>query len=98
MTAPKPAKRQKLGALLAFSAVFIIESVAPASAQGFTDFFNNILDEFNNIRRPLALIAIILVGLAFLFQLVDLRKVGYLIVGIITIFSAAEILSLVTGS
>ncbi|WP_227272013.1 TrbC/VirB2 family protein [Roseobacter weihaiensis] len=97
-TTTPPTRWQKFGAMLTFSAVLLIHSAVPASAQGFTDFLNNILDEFNNVRRPLALIAIILVGFAFMFNLIDLRKTGYAIVGIIVIFSAVEILALITGA
>lgn len=79
------------------AAILVIGTVTPASAAGFADFLNNILNEFNAIRTPIAIIAIMLVGVAYLFNMVDLRRTAYVIIGIIVIFGAAEILKMVTG-
>lgn len=92
-----PSKVNRLGALLCFSVVLVLETAAPASAQGFGDFLNNILDEFNAVRTPLATIALILVGIAYAFNFFDLRKTAYAVIGIIMMFAAAQLLTLITG-
>ncbi|MFV1761487.1 TrbC/VirB2 family protein [Phaeobacter sp. A90a-4k] len=87
----------KMGAPICIALVLLFGFAAPAAAQGFTDFLNNVVDEFNNARRPLALIAIMIVGALYMFNVIDMRRTGQVIVGIIVIFAAAEILDLITG-
>lgn len=81
---------------LTITLLFLL-TAQPAAAAGFADFLNNILDEFNAVKNPLAVIAIMLTGICFLFNLIDLRRVGYVIIGIIVLFGATEIVSMVTG-
>ncbi|WP_298921047.1 TrbC/VirB2 family protein [uncultured Roseobacter sp.] len=69
----------------------------PAAAAGFTDFLNNVVDEFNSARRPLALIAIMLVGCLYMFNVIDMRRTGQVAIGVIVIFAATEILDLITA-
>ncbi|SCZ73525.1 type IV secretion system protein VirB2 [Epibacterium ulvae] len=82
---------------LTIALVFLFGFSEPAAAQGFTDFLNNVLAEFNNARRPLALIAIMIVGALYMFNVIDMRRTGQVIVGIIVIFAAVEILDLITA-
>ena len=42
-----PTKANKLGAVATLAALLVLQSAAPAAAQGFSDFLTNILDEFN---------------------------------------------------
>lgn len=95
MNAPK--KANKLGAVATLAALLVLQSAAPASAQGFTDFLTNILAEFNAVRTPLATIAIIIVGIAYAFNFFDLRKSAYAVIGIVIMFAATQILGLITG-
>jgi len=47
-----------------------------------------------NVARLIAVIACILIGLAFMFGFVDLRTVGYFIIGTIIVFGAKEVVDL----
>ena len=90
-------KWSRIGAAASMAMLFVVSSAAPASADGVTDFFDNALEVFLDIRTPIATIALITIGFAFVFNMVDLRKVGWALVGIIFMFAASEILALVTG-
>lgn len=87
--------KNKQSAITIALAALIISS-QPAAAAGFGDFLNNILAEFNAIKTPLAVIALMLVGVGWMFNFMDLRKVAVAIIGIIILFGAAEIVSMVT--
>ncbi|WP_282128045.1 TrbC/VirB2 family protein [Roseobacter litoralis] len=80
---------------LSIALVVLIGFSSPASAAGFTDFLNNVVDEFNSARRPLALIAIMIVGCLYMFNVIDMRRTGQVAIGVIVIFAAAEILDLI---
>lgn len=61
-------------------------------------FVQNIINLLNNnVTRGLAIIAIIVTGLAWMFGHLDLRRAGTVILGIIVIFGAATIVDLITG-
>lgn len=90
-------KMNNRGALIGLAALLVLQSSGPASAAGFGDFLNNILAEFNAVRSPLGIIALIMVGIAYAFNFFDLRKTAYAVIGIIIMFSAPQILSLITG-
>lgn len=61
-------------------------------------FIQNIIDLLNSsVIRGLAIIAIILTGVAWMFGHLDMRRAGTLVVGIIVIFSAAGIVDLIVG-
>lgn len=87
----------RTGAPMSIALVLLLSLASPASAAGFTDFLNNVVDEFNNARRPLALIAIMIVGMLYMFNVIDMRRTGQVAVGIIVIFAAVEILDLITA-
>ncbi len=52
----------------------------------------------NNVTRGLAIIAIIFVGVMWMFGHLDLRRAGAVILGIIVIFGASTIVDLITGA
>ncbi len=81
--------------LICMSLVASLALTEPAAAQGFADFLNNILNEVLAIRRPIALIALLFVGFAFLFNIVDLRRASWVAIGVIIIFGVTEILDLI---
>jgi type IV secretory pathway VirB2 component (pilin) len=61
-------------------------------------FIQNIINLLNNnVTRGLAIIAIIVTGIAWMFGHLDLRRAGTVIIGIIVIFGAATIVDLITG-
>ena len=90
---------------LALTAVALGLMATPALAQttGATGgnigtFIQNIISILNsNVIRGLAVIAIIVTGIAWMFGHLDLRRAGSVIVGIIVIFSAAGLVDLMVG-
>ena len=69
----------------------------PAAAAGFTDFLNNILDEFESAKQPIALIALMFIGAGWLFNFVDLRRAAWAVGGVVLIYASSEVLSMITG-
>lgn len=84
--------------LALLAVVFSVVLVEPAAAQalgGAENILQNIVDAFTgNIARLIAIIAAVIIGFAFLFGYVDLRVVGYFVVGCIIVFGAAEIVDM----
>ena len=86
-----------LAAVLALSA-------SPAFAQttgvggDLGGFIQNLIDLLNSgIIRGLAVLAVIVTGIAWMFGHLDLRRAGTVVVGIIVIFGASTIVDLITG-
>jgi len=88
---------------LAAAFVLVLADAAFAQSTGGTGgnlgtFIQNIINLLNNnVIRGLAVIAIIITGIAWMFGHLDLRRAGTVIVGIIVIFGAATIVDLITG-
>ena len=79
---------------LSFSMLFI-EPAAAQSLGGAENILNTIVNALTgNIARLIAIIACVIIGFAFLFGYVDLRVVGYFVVGAIIVFGAKEIVDL----
>lgn len=77
-------------------------SASPAFAQSvggdLGGFIQNLIDLLNSgIIRGLAVLAVILTGIAWMFGHLDLRRAGTVVVGIIVIFGATTIVDLITG-
>lgn len=88
---------------LAAAAAFVLADPALAqttsSSSNIGTFIQNIINLLNNnVIRGLAIIAIIVTGVAWMFGHLDLRRAGTVIVGIIVIFGAATIVDLITGA
>lgn len=87
--------------LLCASALLAIAMVEPAAAQslgGVEKVLQNIVDALTgNVAKLLATIAVIVVGMAWMFGYLDLRKAGYVIFGVAILFGASEIVSTITG-
>ncbi|MDH2092617.1 MULTISPECIES: TrbC/VirB2 family protein [Agrobacterium] len=84
-------------AVVFFSAV-MAEPAFAQSLGGAESILETIVDALTgNIARLIAIIACILVGFGFLFGFVDLRTVGYFIVGAIILFGAREIVDLLNS-
>lgn len=98
-----PALRTSLTLLLA--ATFTVALAHPAFAQSIggvggnvETFLQNVVNLLTgNVARLLAVIAVVLVGVGWMFGHIDLRRAGIVIIGIILIFGAAQIVSLITG-
>ena len=87
---------------LATASHLALALAGPAHAQAvggdIGGFIQNLIDLLNNnVIRGLAVIAVIITGIAWMFGHLDLRRAGTVIVGIIVIFSAAAIVDLITG-
>ena len=88
--------------LLACLTLLAVASAEPAHAQAvggnIGTFIQNIIDLLNNsVVRGLAVIAVIITGIAWMFGHLDMRRAGTVVVGIIVIFSAAAIVDLIVG-
>lgn len=79
-----------------------LAAASPAYAQAvggdIGSFIQNLINLLNsNVIRGLAVLAVIVTGIAWMFGHLDLRRAGTVVVGIIVIFSAAAIVDLITG-
>lgn len=88
----------------ALASLLILSAAEPAFAQSggvggnIGTFIQNIIDILNSsVIRGLAIIAIIITGIAWMFGHLDMRRAGTVVVGIIVIFSAAALVDLITG-
>ena len=85
--------------------IITLTMVHPALAQtaggtggNIGSFITNIISLLNNnVVRGLAVIAIIVTGLAWMFGHVDLRRAGTVVVGIIVVFGASTLVDMITG-
>ena len=85
-----------LGLCLALANPAVAQTTGGAGNIG--TFIQNIINLLNNnVIRGLAVIAIIVTGLAWMFGHIDLRRAGTVIIGIIVVFGAATIVDLITG-
>jgi type IV secretory pathway VirB2 component (pilin) len=96
VTTPRRARRV---ILLATAAAFV---AGPAFAQDvggdLGGFIQNIIDLLNSgIVRGLAVLAVIITGIVWMFGQIDLRRAGTVVIGIIVIFGASTIVDLITG-
>jgi type IV secretory pathway VirB2 component (pilin) len=97
--------KPRLAARLALAGLFALGLGAPAFAQttstvggNLGSFIQNIINLLNsNVIRGLAVLAVILTGIAWMFGHIDMRRAGTVVIGIIIIFGAATIVDLITG-
>jgi len=85
---------------LAATAAALAASPAHAQAVGgdLGSFVQNIIDLLNSgVVRGLAVIAVIVTGVIWMFGQIDLRRAGTVVLGIIVIFGASTIVDLITG-
>lgn len=87
-------------ALALLASAVLVASPAHAQAVGgdIGGFIQNIIDLLNSgVVRGLAVIAVIVTGIVWMFGHIDLRRAGTVVVGIIVIFGASTIVDLITG-
>lgn len=75
--------------------------VDPATAQtaNIEGVLQKVVDMLTGeVARLLAIIAVIIVGIAWMFGYLDLRKAAYVVLGVAIVFGATEIVSTLTGS
>jgi type IV secretory pathway VirB2 component (pilin) len=84
---------------LALMADPALAQTASSAGGNIASLIQNIINLLNNnVIRGLAIIAIIVTGIAWMFGHIDLRRAGTVIVGIIVVFGAATIVDLITGA
>jgi type IV secretion system protein VirB2 len=91
---------RRLSFLLFASAVMMLALNEPAAAQSANveKVLQNIVDALTgNVAKLLATLAIIITGMSWMFGYLDLRRAGYVILGVAILFGAAEIVSTLTG-
>lgn len=88
-------------AVMLTAAVFAIGVADPAYAQatgGIETVLQNIVTLLTgNVAKLLATIAVIVVGIAWMFGYLDLRKAAYVVLGIGIIFGAAQLVTTISG-
>jgi type IV secretion system protein VirB2 len=96
----QPRRRWRRLALAATFALAASPALAQTSGVGgdLGGFIQNIIDLLNSgIIRGLAVLAVIITGIAWMFGHLDLRRAGTVVIGIIVIFGASTIVDLITG-
>lgn len=80
---------------LAASLVLVQPAFASANVEGL---LQNVVDMLTgNTARLLAVLAVVVVGILWMFGLFDLRRAAIVVLGIVVVFGAAEIVNLITG-
>ncbi|PKA42351.1 TrbC/VirB2 family protein [Rhizobium sullae] len=98
MTSKSSLRRVAAPALTAAAIVACMAEPAFAQAAGIETVLQNIVDMLTgNIARLLAVIAVIIICIAWMFGYMDLRRAGFWIIGIGGIFGATELVNTIVG-
>lgn len=100
MTSPaRPRTGRHAGAAAAIALSTLAVSVEPALASANVEgLLQNVVDMLTgNTARLLAVLAVVIVGVLWMFGLFDLRRAAIVVLGIVVVFGAAEIVNLITG-
>ena len=91
--------RRRQCAVGAIALATTLMSVQPAFASANVEgLLQNVVDMLTgNTARLLAILAVVVVGILWMFGLFDLRRAAIVILGIVVVFGAAEIVGLITG-
>lgn len=94
------ARVRPFAVIATMATIFSLALIGPSFAQaGIEGVLQNIVDMLTgNVARLLAIIAVIIVGIAWMFGYLDLRKAAFVVLGIGIIFGATEIVSTISGS
>lgn len=99
MSLGSPIRTVMASAVMAIVTVIVTAQPAFAQAAGIETVLQNIVDLLTgNIARLLAVIAVIIICIAWMFGYMDLRRAGFWIIGIGGIFSATELVNTIVGS
>jgi type IV secretory pathway VirB2 component (pilin) len=91
---------RKPAAVLCIGLVLSVGLAEPALAQtaNIEGVLQNIVTMLTgNVARLLATLAVIIVGIAWMFGYLDLRKAAYVVLGVAITFGASEVVSTLTG-
>lgn len=90
-------RRRAAAATIAGAASLACAEPAFASAN-VEGLLQNVVDMLTgNTARLLAVLAVVIVGVLWMFGLFDLRRAAIVVLGIVVVFGAAEIVNLITG-
>lgn len=95
------ARIRPITASAVMATAILASTVEPAFAQaaGIETVLQNIVEMLTgNIAKLLAVIAIIVICIAWMFGYMDLRRAGFWIIGIGGIFGATELVNTIVGS
>lgn len=93
-----PIYLRRVGAITCLTLTAALGAATPAAAQDVESLLQNVVDLLTgNTARLLAVIAVVVVGILWMFGLFDLRRAGVVVLGVIVVFGAAEIVDLLTG-
>ena len=93
-----PTCLRRMGAITCLALTAALGAATPAAAQDVESLLQNVVDLLTgNTARLLAVIAVVVVGILWMFGLFDLRRAGVVVLGVIVVFGAAEIVDLLTG-
>jgi len=91
-------RRATVLTLLALVAMTALIEPAAAQTANVEKVLQNIVDALTgNIAKLLATLAVIITGLAWMFGYLDLRRAGFVIMGVAILFGASEIVGTLTG-
>lgn len=95
---PRPRRLARLALAGLLSGLLATPALAATAGGDLGGFIQNIIDLLNSgVVRGLAVLAVIITGVTWMFGLLDLRRAGTVVVGIIVIFGASTIVDLITG-
>jgi len=95
---PSFARRLFLHLLAGVAITLALDEPALAQSANVERVLQNIVDALTgNVAKLLATLAIIITGMTWMFGYLDLRRAGYVILGVAILFGAAEIVSTLTG-
>lgn len=95
---PSFARRFSFHLLASVAVPLILSGPALAQSANVERVLQNIVDALTgNVAKLLATLAIIITGMSWMFGYLDLRRAGYVILGVAILFGAAEIVSTLTG-
>lgn len=98
MTISSPIRSAATSSVIAAAVLVTMVEPAFAQAAGIETVLQNIVDMLTgNIAKLLAVIAVIVICIAWMFGYMDLRRAGFWIIGIGGIFGATELVNTIVG-
>jgi len=95
---PMPLRACAASATMAAVLTLLVVEPALAQTANIEGVLQNIVTMLTgNVARLLATLAVIIVGIAWMFGYLDLRKAAYVVLGVAIVFGASEIVSTLTG-
>jgi len=81
-----------------FISLFVIEPSFAQNLSGIEGVLDNIREALSGkIAKAVAIIAVVLVGFAWMFGYLDLRKAMYCVLGVAIVFGAPQIVELLSS-